>query len=386
MSPIPFDLVKGTKFSDYVASASRLTGGKVNNVWRISRTNPLDTVVLKHAGPTLSSLPDFKFSIERMVIEARGLALFCDIPMHMTTNTKLQQASNFRYYDKSISDIHIPRLLHFNETVPFIIMEDVGSLPDIYKFCISASASASDLSQDLAFICKRVGQWIAHLHGFGRKNLAKLKPLFTNFPARSLLSEVVYDLVCTRIIDNTSLVNKHELVNKIHYFRNVVQDDNQATLIFGDLWTGSVLFDKCKRQLHILDFEFADIGHAFADIAHFVAHLLPLHFLCNSNYNPNTDPCPPHIVTFLISYKQTLKEELPDVFDALISSGDLVRESTVFFGIDIARDVLTGNWCRCGATEVNNDTALTCVCADVWLPFAAKYISGCSDSLFNILL
>ncbi|KAJ2802726.1 hypothetical protein H4R20_003168 [Coemansia guatemalensis] len=383
---MPSDLVKNTEFSDYVASATSLTGGMINNVWRISRTNPPHTVVIKHAGPALKSLPALEFSVERMAFEARGLALFCNIPTHIAADTKLQQINSLRHFIKDTLDIHIPRLLHYNETVPFIILEDIGSLPDIYKFCTSANVSALEMQKDLCFICERIGQWIARLHGFGRKNLAKLKPLFTNYPARRLINEVVYDLVCTRIVDNTSLVNKLELVDKIHNFRNAAMDDNQATLIFGDLWTGSVLFDKSKRQLYLLDFEFSDIGHAFADIAHFVAHLLPLHFFCNTSYNPNVDPCPPHIATFLTSYSQALRVECPDAYDALIGNGDLVRESTMFFGIDIARDVLTGNWCRCGIADGSDDVPLSCACADMLLPFAANYINGCTDSLFKILL
>ncbi|KAJ1726495.1 hypothetical protein LPJ61_005147, partial [Coemansia biformis] len=107
----------------------------------------------------------------------------------------------------------------------------------------------------------------------------------------------------------------------------------------------SVLLDSAAHQVRLLDCEFTDIGPVSGDIGHFVAHLLPLHFLCNADYNPNTDPCPAHIAAFLTAYRRTLAAEHPAAFRALVTDGDAARLSSMFLGIEMARDVLNGNWC-----------------------------------------
>ncbi|KAJ2023914.1 hypothetical protein IWW57_003936, partial [Coemansia sp. S610] len=99
------------------------------------------------------------------------------------------------------------------------------------------------------------------------------------------------------------------------------------------------------------------------------------------SYDPNTDGCPHSVVAFLGSYKKAM-ERYPDAYRVLMR--DSVRHSTVFMGIEIARDVLTGNWCRCGM-EAKKDEPLTCECAGILLRLARKYILNPSDSLFNIL-
>ncbi|KAJ1958573.1 hypothetical protein GGI12_004698, partial [Dipsacomyces acuminosporus] len=74
----PLTLVKDTPFSHYTASATKLTGGLVNYVWRLVSEQG-ETIIVKYAGSTLSAHPEVKFSTERMDFEARALALFNEL-------------------------------------------------------------------------------------------------------------------------------------------------------------------------------------------------------------------------------------------------------------------------------------------------------------------
>ncbi|KAJ2033850.1 hypothetical protein H4S03_005381, partial [Coemansia sp. S3946] len=68
MPPCPFDLVRDTPFGSYTASATKLTGGMINYVWRL--TNALgDSIIVKYAEDSIASSPDIKFSSERMDFE-----------------------------------------------------------------------------------------------------------------------------------------------------------------------------------------------------------------------------------------------------------------------------------------------------------------------------
>ncbi|KAJ1813425.1 hypothetical protein LPJ75_003199 [Coemansia sp. RSA 2598] len=211
---------------------------------------------------------------------------------------------------------------------------------------------------------------------------------FVNTPAREFLGSVFYDVLRGRLAEHPLLAHdRQELVDAVNGFASVVHvaDAGSKTILFGDLWSGSVLFDPKERIVNIVDLEFADVGLIFADVAHFAAHLLPTHFLCNRSYNPIADPCPETTVAFLQAYRETLEAEYPDAYRRLVSP-QTVGLSAVFFGMEIARDVLTGYWCRCGESPSPKDgeLALSCECADLLLPFAADFIKG-KTSFFAML-
>ncbi|KAJ2844600.1 hypothetical protein GGI22_006825 [Coemansia erecta] len=247
-----------------------------------------------------------------------------------------------------------------------MVLEDIGDLNTYDAWCTATDETKAN-SDDIEFVCSAIGKWIARLHGFGHENFNELKTLFVNAPARTLLDDLFYGLFCTRIVENTQLPDRQELADIARAFvseKNAlcsdIGDSYPCTLLFGDLWSGAVLFDKQKQVVNLLDLEFADTGLIYSDIAHFVAHLIPVHFLSNYSYNPNTDPWPSHVVAFLKMYAWTLKKEHPRAFGALVGGGSALRLMTVFLGIEIARDVLTGNWCRCGTGKRAKDMPIEC--------------------------
>ncbi|KAJ2558109.1 hypothetical protein EV175_000954 [Coemansia sp. RSA 1933] len=390
--PSPLGLLKDTPYNEYTSSSVKLTGGFINHVWRLTNNANGKSVIVKYAGSELSGVPGETFSVERMEFEARGLALFNSLPETLANDKELGKVSALGKALIRTLGVHVPRLLYYDRSVPFIILEDIGDHKTYEAWCIATDETKAE-GEDIEFVCSRVGKWIARLHGFGHQNFDALKPLFTNVPARTLLDDMFFGLLCTRLIESTQLPDKQELADIARSFSqdrdgviSASRDANPCTLLFGDLWSGAVLFDKPKQVVNLLDLEFADTGLIYLDIAHFVAHLIPVHFLTDPSYNPNTHPWPSHVETFLRMYSQTLKREYPDAFGALVGNSSSLRLMTVFLGIEVARDVLTGNWCRCGKGKRTKDMPIECVCADILLQFASKSMKNTGESIFNILI
>ncbi|KAJ1963534.1 hypothetical protein GGI12_002006 [Dipsacomyces acuminosporus] len=383
----PLTLVKNTPFSHFNASATKLTGGMVNHVWRLASSQG-ETVIVKYAETTLSEYPDIEFSTERMEFEARALALFNKLDAPVLEKCQLlKKASSLGKEFQATAGIHVPKLLYYDSNIPFMVLEDIGTLKGYEDWCTSASPES--LAANDTYMCGLVGEWIARLHGFGRKHFEALKPLFTNAPAREIIGQEVYENAKTRILQYTEFDDKQEMADCIDAFNQELiakasdPNDGDCTLLFGDLWSGSLLFNEATRVVNLLDFEFADIGLVHGDISHFVAHLLPVYFICNKDYDPNTDPCPPNVKEFLLAYKRVLLAEYPEIYSTVIEKA--IKHSTLHFGAEVARDVLMGNWCRCGKEKTEKDAPLDCECADTWLRFTRPYIKGTTDTLFNLL-
>ncbi|KAJ1956403.1 hypothetical protein GGI12_005318 [Dipsacomyces acuminosporus] len=244
------------------------------------------------------------------------------------------------------------------------------------------------MAADDVFVCGLVGEWVARLHGFGREHLDALKPTFTNTPARNIVGGV-FESVSAKFLKHTDFEDKQEVAACIDAFYQGQADkpakpsDHDRTLLFGDLWSGSVLFNESTRAVNLLDFEFADIGKVHGDIGHFVAHILPLYFVSNKDYDPNTDPCPPNVREFLLAYKRTLLAEYPDVYRAVIE--DAVQKSASLFAIELTGEVLSGKWCRCGKESTEKHAPLKCKCGDTLLRFTRPYIKGSTETIFNLL-
>ncbi|KAJ2786132.1 hypothetical protein GGI15_001696 [Coemansia interrupta] len=374
-APSPFDLVRNTPFAGYNVSATKLTGGMINFVWRLTNKQG-QTVIVKYAGSTMSAFPSIEMSVERMEFEARGLALLNgprQLPPSVAKVPLLDELDKLGKSLKLTPAIHIPQLLHYDGSVPFVILEDVGNLQP-YDSWYSLNQPARSLV-DLIFVSERIGEWIARLHAFGYNNKDRLKVHFDNIPANNVLGSVFYDMLRKQITEHRVFKDdKDELVGCVNKFleEKSLADDSAKTLLFGDLWSGSVLFDEESRTVNLLDLEFIDVGLIYCDIAHFANHLLLVEFVNKPDYDPQTNPCPEQVLAFLRSYRETLESECPEAFKALVTP-ETVRQSVIFFGMETARDVLTGYWCRCGESDPpGDDIPLNCQCADILLDFSLR--------------
>ncbi|KAJ2719154.1 hypothetical protein GGI07_005392 [Coemansia sp. Benny D115] len=395
--PSPFDLVKDTPFAAYTAGMSQLTGGMVNHVWRLSDANG-QTVIVKYAAAAMSMFPTIKVSTERMCFEARGLALLNGptrpVAPCIAESAELQGLMHLGCELTETPGVYVPRLLHYDAAVPFVVLEDVGQLlPYDSWYSPGQPLPAKEM---LTLVSTRVGEWLARLHIFGYRHIGKLAQdnLLVNKPARSFLGDVFFQTLCQRIPSHAVFQNSDscaDLLAAVREFRTQVADETSnvhKTVLFGDLWSGSILFDQQALRVNILDLEFIDTGLIYSDVGHLMAHLLPVHFLAEHKYDPLRDACPEHALAFLKSYRSTLGE-CPEALEALVTS-KTVLQCARFFGMEVARDVLTGYWCRCGKSEgfADAEKSLTCQCAETLLSFASQYILNTTgtQNVFDVLL
>ncbi|KAJ1814276.1 hypothetical protein LPJ56_004899, partial [Coemansia sp. RSA 2599] len=194
-APSPLALVKDTPYADYSASATKLTGGMINFVWRLEDAHGR-TVVLKYASEAMSEYPNAPMSTERLEFEARGLCLL-NGPRPLAAS--LQQTPHLRKLAElgarmpQTPGVYVPRLLHYDGSRHFVILEDLGSLQPYNEWCSPEQPARS--SEDLVLISRRVGQWVARLHGFGQDHMQVLGRHFVNTPAREFLGSVFYDVL-----------------------------------------------------------------------------------------------------------------------------------------------------------------------------------------------
>ncbi|KAJ1896200.1 hypothetical protein LPJ66_004132 [Kickxella alabastrina] len=385
----PFDLLKGTAYEQYTFSATKLTSGMVNHVWRVSDKDGR-TVIVKYASSRMSAFPDNEFSTERMGFEVRGLALLNGKRQLATVITYIPGLCELNDFGQDLTDtpgVHIPQLLYYDSSVPFIVLEDVGNLK-AYDAWYAPNQPHPPMD-DLLLVSRRTGEWLARLHEFGFKNYAKLEKYFVNWPVQTLMDNVYYTGLYKRIAKHPEFANDSDAFIKLimDFHQEVKQPENAKgkTLVFGDLWTTSILFNPGSRAVNLIDLECFDIDHIYSDIGHLAAHLLPAYYVCNPDYNPSTDPCPEPVVAFLNAYKETLKGECPEAYKVLVSS-DAVRQSTIFFGIELAFDVSIGSWCRCDkGRDVKDEPAMSCACVKDLFHIAKEYIKNTPESIFNSL-
>ncbi|KAJ1796749.1 hypothetical protein LPJ59_003556, partial [Coemansia sp. RSA 2399] len=148
--PSPLDLIKNTPYSEYTSFPVKLTGGFINHVWRLTNKNDGKSVIVKYAATELAGAPGEKFSLERMEFEARGLTLFCSLPEPLANDEILCQINELGKKIVSTPCVHVPRLLHYDKNVPFMVLEDVGDLKTYDAWC-TATDEAKANSEDIEF-------------------------------------------------------------------------------------------------------------------------------------------------------------------------------------------------------------------------------------------
>ncbi|KAJ1953109.1 hypothetical protein EC988_003179, partial [Linderina pennispora] len=247
----PIALVATTAFRNYTASVTKLTGGLVNHVWRLVDSSG-KSVVVKYADKQLASYPEMSFSVDRMNFETRGLALFHSVPGDSGLEALTKLSADLR----KTEGVRVPKLLHVDLSVPFVVLEDIGDHKGYEDWCATKPPLA-----DIEYVCAKIGEWVAHLHGFGHKHLDKLEPLMTNTPARQMLQDVLYEDTSSRWIKYTDYADKSQISQLVKEFSTTVNRrisgevrPKDRVLLFGDMWSGSVMFDAQARLINIIDF------------------------------------------------------------------------------------------------------------------------------------
>ncbi|CAG8634481.1 996_t:CDS:2, partial [Ambispora gerdemannii] len=263
MAEAPIDIAKylSTVFLTLPNPVSivRLTGGKINYVYRVSFDQPIvefagaRSVVIKISLGVLASLPEVKFGLERQTIEARAMAFLAPsstgLSLHLSfPNPHLR--------------VMTPALYHHSPQHNVLIMQDMGSHPDLNQFLLDCMTTP----QEACALGELLGSYLCSFHIFTRDHISELTSYFTNHAARTLLLQGVFYSAVTPLISRTTLPASQitRLTNKTRLLMTQgTLDPTTSTEVvrMGDLWPGAVLIPSNRQELIVLDWEFCDIGN-----------------------------------------------------------------------------------------------------------------------------
>lgn len=220
--------------------ARELSGGNLNYVWRVFGER--QSVVVKHAPPFIARVPEIPISPQRIRIEASVLRLFEVPPLQLLAS----------------DDIRPPRLLYADEKRHTIILEDVGDLVHLDR-----------LEMPGMDIGSKLGSFFGQLHRstFQHRSMETID----NLAIQQTRLEVQYASIGA-LLSSLGFSSAEELGGKARKLGEKYLTKGKC-LTMGDLWPRSVLADTDRRQIRIIDWEFAHYGRPAQDVAHFLAHL-----------------------------------------------------------------------------------------------------------------
>lgn len=231
--------------SRFVTQPEPLTGGYINEVWRLF--GPNGTCILKHAPYHVSAVPDLALDPGRIGIEAHLLAMF---------------AEDGELADIAQPEIRPPRPYYFDSSSFTLVMEDVA--PHI-PFDSMARRSAVDVS-----VGRRLGKFVGLLHRRSH-GCADFMRTIDNRSVQAVRRKVQYDataaLLASAGIDDPELPAHRAEELGCRYL------EPGKCLIMGDLWPRSILVDAGPNTVRLIDWEFAHFGRPAQDVAHLAAHI-----------------------------------------------------------------------------------------------------------------
>ncbi len=220
-----------------------LAGGLLNHVWRVPTAS--GSVVAKHAP---SDVAGAILSPERVLLEARALALF---------------EPDGVLGDLGSDALRPPRPLRADPARYLLVMEDVGELPSLDNWLLSADPDAA------AKVGRRLATFLRRLHERTQGD-ATLAESFDNADVQRVRSQVQYGAVETWLRD-FGHPDAAALGEVARTLGNTFEQPGRC-LTMGDLWPRSVLVLP-NTDLRIIDWEFAHVGRPAQDVGHLRAHL-----------------------------------------------------------------------------------------------------------------
>ncbi|CAG8480753.1 15768_t:CDS:2 [Cetraspora pellucida] len=339
MTDAPVDIVQylSTVFSILPTSISivRLTGGEINYVYRVSFDQPIEefagarSVVIKISSGTLASLPEVKFGLERQMIEARAMAFLA--PTSTGISLPLSHPNPYPH-------VMTPSLYHYSPQNNIIIMQDMGSHPDLQQFLLDRMTT----NQDACALGELLGSYLSYFHTFTKDNITMLTPYFINNAARTLLQDVFYSAV-TPIISLTTLSASQiaQLTEKARLLGiqgTLDQTSSTKVVKMGDLWPGAILIPRSRKELIILDWEFCDIGNPAIEVGHFITFLYLL-----ANFPPNEKGTIEGMTNASIFMKRFLQKYTENFVPK--NANSFWEDMQTMIGVDILVEAGKGRWC-----------------------------------------
>lgn len=227
---------------EITGSLSPLSGGYLNFVWKL-QAKP-QNLVIKQAPPYIASQPDIPMDPERILFEGRALSLFMPGgPLHKLWSNR----------------VHTPKLLAMDEKDHLLIMEDLGTLPDLSGWLYKNDPKDTGT---------RLGSFIGRLHGqtFGN---ADLKKRFNNKTIQQTRFAIQYDAI-EDMLKRAGIADYKILGEKTRTMGKKFLEPGLC-LTMGDLWPCSILVENGKIRL--IDWEFCHFGYPAQDVGHLLAHL-----------------------------------------------------------------------------------------------------------------
>jgi 5-methylthioribose kinase len=239
-------LLSGGRDAARIESAG---SGNINFVRRVRLADGTSFVV-KHARPTLERFPQYAAPVERLLFEHRYVE---------------------RVKELLGRESLLPRILHFDETLPLLVLEDLGPGPDLDS-ALAAGAVPLDALREL-------GGFLASVHVASAPRAAELVLLFENMGMQALHGEHIFALpyqpndfpldpairqAADRILRHAGL---HERIAKL---RALYYEERRA-LVHADVQSSNLLLR--GGRLRLLDAEIAHFGDPAFDLGTALAHV-----------------------------------------------------------------------------------------------------------------
>lgn len=223
--------------------SERLTGGNLNQVWRLRGSG--GSVIVKAATPYVASAPHQPLDPSRIWLEAEILQAF-------------GPGGDLRGLVSP--SLRPPDLLLRDDPNYAIALEDVGSRKDLGTWLYDGQAATRLMS--------RLGNFVADLH-LGTWHSGELARRFCNLPMRRARHDICYVTVkdCCR---RAGLTDADRLGEKARQLGLRWHEDGHC-LIMGDLWPRSILVE--RSSLRLIDWELGDFASPALDVGHFLAHM-----------------------------------------------------------------------------------------------------------------
>jgi hypothetical protein len=270
------EATKGTNFS-----LERINGGMVNFVFRIwIEANPINSFVVKHYQPYLSSAPEVSLSCERYFVEKAAL--------HEMTRSATRES--FR----------IPKLVEFNDENHILLLEDCGkdlkSLFDFMRSPLIKDHTFREIQPHLDLIIDSVKGLFFLMQRISKS--IDFKPM--NYYSKGtfdIISDYIYGEYENRVKEFPLLQKYIPFVKEEkqffqetyqNFYRNAFHNlPDQYPLTFGDMWPSAIFFSSASSpesdnpSLYFIDWEFTRIGHYYNDFFQLFSYLFLMQYDIN---------------------------------------------------------------------------------------------------------
>ncbi|MDZ4701880.1 MAG: aminoglycoside phosphotransferase family protein [Rhodothermales bacterium] len=231
--------------TNWIGSPRRLSGGLINEVWRVPASP--EPLIVKYAPPYIATSPSIPLDPHRLVIESRCLALFGERGPLAAVATHTVRPP-------------VPRAV--DELAHILVMEDVGDAPHLGAWLETATDEAA------GEVGAQLGVFIGRLHAASTGDFA-LSRAIDNRAIQETRLAVQYRAI-GGLLAHLGVPDAAKLGREAEALGERLLRPGSC-LIMGDLWPPSVLVT--PAGLRVIDWEFAHYGNPAQDVGHLAAHL-----------------------------------------------------------------------------------------------------------------